>query len=415
MTLELKFYKMKDFVMRINAGKSTALMQNALRAILFFFCIIAADQIQAQSTKTITPGAKIINMGVTPQTIANGLKPYGLVYNLIQTQKIPVIWSISPTKAKDSADFTVDGIKFKGGTFVIESDYAKQANVIAAINTFTALGVNVYTTLTTVTIPVYKELKVFPRWTLDLASGSIVDSYLINANIPTTNFPLRDPSTLGVCDDIFLLPHADPTWTTHKNLYFWNKPVSQGGNMGWLWSSCHAVSELERSANAVAPFEKMNFLSQSPPVPPLVAYGSHANASAGLFSYAYPKDVPMQFMGRLDAATRNGSEQVYLPTRAGGGAWSPTTKICVWDPAQSNIPTLSLGPAAIVVYGPAFGDTANGMIMYEAGHNHDGTAPENIAAMRAMLNFSFDAPAKKAPSFTIVNPVPTSVFFRNNI
>ena len=30
-------------------------------------------------TITIEPGSKIINMGVVPQTINNGLKPYGLV------------------------------------------------------------------------------------------------------------------------------------------------------------------------------------------------------------------------------------------------------------------------------------------------------------------------------------------------
>ncbi len=38
--------------------------------------------------ETIGTGSFIINMGVTPQTINNGLKPYGLVYDLLKNYKI---------------------------------------------------------------------------------------------------------------------------------------------------------------------------------------------------------------------------------------------------------------------------------------------------------------------------------------
>ena len=150
--------------------KSKSLIEKVQRDVNIFFLIGLVfstaffGTLNSQPTRTIAPGAVVINMGIVPQTIANGLKPYGLVYNLIDSQKVPVLWSIEPTKAKDSADFTVDGIKFKGGTFVIEYQYAKLAKVQAALSAYATLGVIKYTTLTTVTIPVYKELKVFPSY-----------------------------------------------------------------------------------------------------------------------------------------------------------------------------------------------------------------------------------------------------------
>ncbi len=54
-------------------------------------------------------GSLIIDMGVVPQTIKNGIKPYGLVHSLLKYFSTPVIWSINPNKQKDGIDFTVDG------------------------------------------------------------------------------------------------------------------------------------------------------------------------------------------------------------------------------------------------------------------------------------------------------------------
>lgn len=42
--------------------------------------------------------------GVTPQTVGNGLKPYGLVYDLVKNFKVPVKWVINTTKAKDGIE-----------------------------------------------------------------------------------------------------------------------------------------------------------------------------------------------------------------------------------------------------------------------------------------------------------------------
>ena len=46
------------------------------------------------ANETFTPGAFIINMGVTPQTVSNGLKPYGMIYELIKNYNCPIKWVI---------------------------------------------------------------------------------------------------------------------------------------------------------------------------------------------------------------------------------------------------------------------------------------------------------------------------------
>ena len=104
-------------------------------------------------------------------------------------------------------------------------------------------------------------------------------------------------------------------------------------------------------------------------------------------------------MGTTYGAHEGGSEQIFIPNV--GGGWRPTTKIAAWDPNQADITDPSnAGRAAMIAFGYAFGDPDAGQVMYEGGHRLDnGTAEENIAAIRAFLNFSFDAPQNKAPRF----------------
>src|SRR6185503_7017288 len=39
--------------------------------------------------ETLRSGSFLITMGITPQTVATGLKPYGLVYDLINNYYVP--------------------------------------------------------------------------------------------------------------------------------------------------------------------------------------------------------------------------------------------------------------------------------------------------------------------------------------
>ena len=67
--------------------------------ILLFFAFNVGDPKNAKAdgaTETFSSGSFIVNMGITPQTVANGLKPYGLVYDLINNYSVPVKWIIEP-------------------------------------------------------------------------------------------------------------------------------------------------------------------------------------------------------------------------------------------------------------------------------------------------------------------------------
>jgi uncharacterized repeat protein (TIGR01451 family) len=378
---------------------------NFLFSIIVLFSFFSFSQ----TTRNIPAGSVIINMGVTPQTVGNSLKPYGLVYNLIAVQKVPVLWSINPTKARDGIDFTVDGLNFKNSAFIIEKQYVSTP-VLNAINAYKVAnpGVITYTTLTSATIPLYKEIVEFPSWVLDTANGFIARNYLINAGIPSTAYRSALPSALTTCDDLFILPHADPTWATHGRLYSWNNSVASGGSAGWIWEACHSVSVMEGLVNPLNPAEKLNFLGNDP-LPGLLNYNIapiHVNG-IGPYSYSNPNDPTMQFLGNMDAATQNGSERVYLPKLGAGGGWRATTTVSVWDPLHPNLaqtpqvsPLISSGRAAKIAYGYAFGDITRGKVMYEGGHNHNTGSVDDISAQRAMLNFSFDAPAKKGPTIT---------------
>jgi large repetitive protein len=127
----------------------------------------------------------------------------------------------------------------------------------------------------------------------------------------------------------------------------------------------------------------------------------------------------MQFLGKIDTATQNGSEQVYIPDV--GAQWRNETAIAVYDQANTDpvvlntpAPPTSQVKAAKMAFGPAFGVASNGMVMYEAGHSHaKATGADNIAAQRAFLNFallnglvrgvkvSVDIPSTIVPGSTI--------------
>lgn len=365
-----------------------------LRGIFFafFFCSKAFCAVE-----TISSGSFIVNMGVIPQTIANGLKPYGLVYELLNTYHVPVKWIINPSKAKDGGDFTYNGTVFSGGAFVILSEY-RTAAVNAAINSWIVQGVVGQNTNTPINLEVYATLTYAPRWTIDRFSGNLVTPFFLNAGIPdsahggslTTGWKL--PSELTQCDDIFALPHADPTWNTHNNLLAWNRDYR-----GAIWSGCHAPSVME---DAVSPdnSQRMNFLSTNG----FVNYQAHQDGTPP-YSYAYDTNPIMQFIGSLDLATNNGSEGIYLLKP--GSSWRPGVEVSVWDPTHSNVPAFSPGPATVLAYGRGFADTSRGWVMYQGGHFHNGGTgggfsgvpfnSHHIALQRAFFNFAFMAVVDK--------------------
>ncbi len=345
---------------------------------LLAFLLAALFNINAANAanEPIPSGSFIVNMGVLPQTYGNGVKPWGMVYDLIHNYQVQVKWVIDPAKARFGKDFTYNGVDYKGGTFIILQQY-RSAAVNARISYWQTQGVVGVTTNSLFYANVTYTLKYTPRWTFDYQNGNIAKGFLLSAGIDTTGFRKKYPSELNGCDDLFVMPHADPIWDTHKNLLYWNLT-----SRGWIWAGCHAVSVLESLYNSSNPSEKMNFLSTTG----LVSFHDHSNAQAP-FNFRFPADAEMQIMGDVKQAMDNGSEQVYLPLP--GGAWRSTTKVAVYDPNQKDIPGKSPGEAGLVVYGRALGDSARGKVMYEAGHDIDKNNEDAVSALRAFFSFSF--------------------------
>lgn len=347
----------------------------------------ASRVIAQNASKAFSEGAYIIDMGQDPQTVENGLKPYGLVYQLIITEGIPVHWAINPTKAKDGADFTAAGKTYRAGSFIVAADRVTN-KVLDRLNAWKAKGVVIDGPIPSgFSAPVQKQLTSWPRAILDEQTAEkLVVPFYDNAEVPVTSYVTAgNPTMLTSCGDVYVLPHADPQDWTAASGYFSALRGFVAAN-GYLWAACHAVSALEGIPGG-------NFLSAEG----LVPWGDHGN---GAPPYAYAAanagDPIMQFLGTLDASTLNGSEQIFLPLAAG---WRKTTTVAVSDPDHAEIGggKASPGPAAVLAYGRAFGDPGMGMVMVEGGHDlNSGTVPSRVAAQRAYFNFLLLSGAQKA-------------------
>jgi hypothetical protein len=98
----------------------------------------------------------------TPQTYANGIKPWGMVYDLIYNYKVHVKWVINQSKVKDGIDFTYNSVNYKGGTLIILQQYRTTA-VNARITYWQSQGVVTTTTNSTFSADVTYTLKYAPR------------------------------------------------------------------------------------------------------------------------------------------------------------------------------------------------------------------------------------------------------------
>ena len=128
---------------------------------------------------TFSPGAYVIDMGQMPQTAANGLKPYGLIYQLVVNNQVPVSWAINPNKITDKnpaitvegVDFTLRNKSYRGGPFIIPSEEVTAA-VTDLITAWRGKGVVVDGPFTnTFTAPIFDVITAFPNTVIDTSSG----------------------------------------------------------------------------------------------------------------------------------------------------------------------------------------------------------------------------------------------------
>ena len=295
-------------------------------------------------------------MGVNPQTQNNALKPYGLVYELLSNQ-IPVIWSIKPGKGRGEADFVGPTGKMKGGPFIISSEFAAKAAPI--INQPKWAGI-VKTQLDWArgNIPVYATLRAQPRWSINGKSDKKALDYFEWADIPDTAYEDDiDPANLNECIDIFIVPHDNIQSNFITSTSIWNAPPSRG----FIWFGCESGGTPgDWLSTGSTPFEPDGYKKGS-----------------NQFIEQFNDEPPMQFLGVdvEDAGLDGGSIEVYRAN------WRPQTRKLVVSNSNSNDVTLA--------YGPGKGDFNNGWVMVSGGDNYqDGTDSYDIAAIRAMFNFS---------------------------
>jgi len=207
--------------------------------------LLAATTKLLAANVTFSPGAYIIDMGVMPQTAANGLKPFGLLYSLVVSNKVPVAWAINPNKVTDKnpavtiegVDFTLGTKIYRGGPFIIPAEYVNPT-VINLIATWRAKGVVVDGPITTgFTAPVYENVTSIPNTILDRSnSGKLISAFYTPSEVPATSYVTGDPQDLQNCDDLYGLPHADPqNWNAATRAKFLNY-ILQGGA---LFAACH--------------------------------------------------------------------------------------------------------------------------------------------------------------------------------
>jgi Secretion system C-terminal sorting domain len=391
-------------------------MKNYCKKILLLLCFLIAirQAVNSQVTDTIKTGSFIINMGILPQTINNSVRPYGMVFEMVNYYKIPVKWVINPAKALYGDDFIHNSINYRGGTFVIPAEYITPA-ITARINTFWVTGQGVVGAYAVSNFPVNGVylLQIMPTLTFDTDNGAIAKKYFDDAQFDIAQLPtgqslyyaFRIPSQLDLCDNVYYMPHADPTWATHGTIRDWviNK-------QGYFWGSCHAMSVLESLVNPSDATQKMNFLSTNG----LQCYSAgkcnlntqvHAanpTTVAAISAITGISTHPVgQFMTDPFAATTNGSEQWFIPLTAGSG-WRPTT-LNFGNTKDYAVTGSQPHRGTYLTFGTAFGNNSYGKVMYLGGHAHDGTAQANIAAMRASLNFYIYAASQKANLIPVVS------------
>lgn len=356
---------------------------------------------------TFPEGSYIIDMGDTDSDDAQ-LRPYGLIYDLVLNAKVPVYWVINENKTSQTdVDLTYSGKNYISGPFVISGDDVN-ANVEAILAKWGrdsedktvkkdkidghkhGVKIDGPTTIP-VTVDNSRKISSVPRVVLDKKNGSIAKEYLIYAGIlkkdkDTDERVYKEKATPAdldsSCDDIYVMPHAEPTTATHSPLASFNK----GG--GYIWAGCHAASYLESNTRGKGVDDgSMFFLSTNG----LLIGDDHDGASGRSGAYQVTgaaSDPIMQYLGSTFTAHANGAEQIYMPAR--GSAWRATTRVLETDPNQEDVlDGKSPGPAVFMAVGPGYGDYNNGMVMYEAGHEFEPDKKSTDArnAIRAFLNF----------------------------
>lgn len=351
---------------------------------------------------TFRAGSFIVNMGWSPQSVNNGLKPYGMIYDLVNNYNVPVSWIINPSKIRDGNDFSHEGYNYRGGTFVIPGEFISPA-IANTIALWQVQGIMGRYAQTPFSANVYDVITSFPKVIIDTLAGrqSIILTYFANAGIPATAYQKGTPASLAAsnCADVWVAPEEEPTWAGYAPLYDFVTVQK-----GWVFTQSHTVSMMEGCFTNTPTFRQLNFLSTGG----LKCFTAnscylctevHLKNCVAPITYYFPSDPIMQFTGDLHQCCAYGSEQFFQPVST--GSWYPSTRRGI-----TTSDGVSPKEGSVLVYGPAFGNVANGQVLYIAGPNlaATGTAPQQVSAQRAFFNFILLAGMARRLNATAIMP-----------
>ncbi len=357
--------------------------------------LFISSQLVASTNETFAQGAYIINMSDASPNYDNGLKPYGLIYQLLVNHNVPVKWAINQTKGKDGIDFSIGTDNYRGGSFIIPAEYVNSSVVTLLGNWDDDVDVDGPIN-TSFIAPIYTTINSWPEVLVNNKKEDIVRAYFQSADIPTSFYDIGPPGDLDECHDLFLMPHADPQseWSANDKAKLLDFMDNKNG---FFWGACETVGNIEGELTA-----DFHFLSENG----LLTTSQHGDGTPNnyLINSAYDGDPIMQFMGNFGNVTANGSEEIYMPAK--GNNWRSNSKLAIYQP---NHPDADNNKAAVLIYGPTKGDFSKGMVLYEAGHkiNSQGSTAQKVAAQRAFFNFILLAGVEQEMNVTSV--IPTSI------
>ncbi len=349
----------------------------------------------------IKEGSFIIDMGVTPQTIDNGVKPYGLVYALIKDHMIPVEWVISNSKVKNGIDFSHNSRDYSGGPFIVREEFLDSLVLVEIANWETTHGVEIDTIVSDTLVPVRLSLNSVPFWSLEDASGTTGNTFA-DAGIPNTAYEEISLDTLNECSSILFTDHAtsSPAWSDYSRLFSWTKPIASGGAAGWIAAIGKPAQLIE---NIMSGDSSLHLLTTGGMKP----WSSSNDAPVGGFVHRYPTDGEVQFMDSIDLDGLEGTNKVHIPDADSSSIWRNTTKVAVYDEGNGSVTDTVNGKAAVIVYGPAKGETGAGQVLYLGNFSNTGggskNLPNRIALERTFFNFSFLSALSKNPQVVTHN------------
>ncbi len=396
-------------------------MRNLLIAFSLLFLII----IESSNAESFQKNSYIISMGEQPQTYANALGAYGLVYDLVIRDEIPVYWIIKNGKVLFGEDFNTTvydpngGVKirsYSAGSFVIPAVYVNTA-ALSDITYWQGQGVVVDKAAVDFDAPAYNYITSFPNAILDSANANLVVDmfyqYTHNSaetqGIPSTYYSTGTPNQITSCSDVYALPHADPqNWTTAEiNTY---KSFITNAK-GFLWQGCHSVGAVEAHPNTgVANYLNLNILTTNGQIawqddPDYVF--TNENTPDFKHETTAGSNPIMQIASKVSdttpkAAQEDGSQRIYIPRL--DSTWRSTTTVAVWDPDNVNLGLNGGNPnkAALIAFGRAYGDSTKGVVVQQASHtDRTGTESQNVSAARFYGNLLLLSSIEKRPDITI--------------